>query len=169
MIRGRDTANYSSYVGVSVRSYETVREIHRNIYAALGRRDHWANWYAYQSGRVLGRRLKQHFIATGRCVPEWYLGGFSNLGDWDPEKKITLPECEGGWLFSPPVLRSQLVGAGCVTFQNRLSITIHAHPELTIDAAVPQGWVQNWVKEIEMDLSSVLSEPVAVSLPSIAA
>jgi hypothetical protein len=57
-------------------------------------------------------------------------------------------------------LRCQPVGAGCVTFQNRLSLTIQAHPKLTTDPAVPGVWVQNWVKEIEMDVASVLSEPV---------
>jgi NRPS condensation-like uncharacterized protein len=169
VFRGRDTENYSSYIGVKVCSYETVRDVHRKIYAALGRGEHWANWYAYKTGHILGHKTKQRFIATGKCTPEWYLGGFSNLGDWDPDKKITQPECEGGWLFTPPVLRCQMVGAGCVTFQNRLSLTVHTHPELTTDPTVPQGWVQNWVKEIEMDLSSVLSEPVAISLPSIAA
>jgi hypothetical protein len=91
-------------------------------------------------------------------MPEWYLGGFSNLGDWDAEKKITAPDCLGGWVFTPPVLRCQLLGAGCVTFQNRLSITIQVHPELTTSSAVPEAWVKNWVKEIEMDLSSVLSD-----------
>jgi len=104
-------------------------------------------------------------------MPQWNLGGFSNLGDWDSEKKITNPQCAGGWLFSPPVLRCQLIGAGCVTFQNRLSLTIQAHPDLTTSPSVPKRWVQDWVKEIEMDLSSVLAEPVAVgcAVPSMAA
>ena len=33
---------------------------------------------------------------------------------------------------------------------------------LTTDSSVPRAWVLNWVKEIEMDLSSLLSEPVAI-------
>jgi len=155
--RPTDTSNYSSYVGVKVCSYETVHDIHQKIYQALGQGEHWANWYAYGSGRVLGMGMKKHLIATGRAMPESYLGGFSNLGDWDAEKKITAPDCQGGWLFSPPVLRCQLVGAGCVTFQNQLSLTVQAHPELTTERAIPEAWMQNWVREIEMDLSSVLS------------
>jgi NRPS condensation-like uncharacterized protein len=158
--RGSDTSNHSSYIGVKVCSYETVHDIHQKIYAALGRGEHWANWYAYESGRLLSHGAKKKFVETGRCMPEWYLGGFSNLGDWDAEKKITAPGCLGGWIFTPPVLRCQLLGAGCVTFQNRLSLTIQVHPELTTSSAVPETWVRNWVKEIEMDLSSVLSDAV---------
>ncbi len=161
--RERDTENFSSYVGVKVRTYETVQDVHANIYAALGRREHWANWYAYTATRPLGRKIKEYLVHTGQCMPEWYLGAFSNLGDWDPEKKITQSECEGDWVFCPPVLRCQLVGAGCVTFQNRLSLMVQAHPELTTSSAVPQNWIQNWVKEIQMDISSTLVEPVVVN------
>lgn len=169
IVRESDTTNYASVVGVKVCSYETVRDIHQKIYNSLARGEHWANWYGYKVGCLIGHEMKKRLITTGQCMPEWYLGSFSNLGDWDPEKKITQTDCEGGWLFCPPVLRCQSVGAGCVTFQNRLSLMIQTHPELTTNSAVPQAWVQNWVKEIELDLSSVLSDPVAISLPSLAA
>jgi hypothetical protein len=161
VLRERDTSNFTSYIGVKVASYETVHDIHRNIYAALGRGDHWGNWYMYIACGPLPARLKKFLFARELAISEWYLGAFSNLGDWDAEKEINLPDCEGGWLFAPPVLRCQLVGAGCVTFQNRLSLTIQAHPELTANPAVPQAWIQTWVKEIEMDVASVLAEPVA--------
>lgn len=162
IVRDRDTANYSSYVGVKVRSYETVRDIHRSIYAALGTGEHWSNWYAYKTGRFLTSGIRRYLVATEKCMSQWNLGAFSNLGDWDPEKKWNQREGEEGWFFAPPVLRCQLLGAGCVTFQNRLSLTIQVHPELTTSSAVPQAWMDNWVKEIEMDLSSVLSEPVTM-------
>lgn len=167
ILRGRDTTNYSSYVGVKVRTYETVVDIHRNIYESLGRGEHWANWYAYHSAHLLGPALRRYLVKTGRAMSEWHIGGFSNLGDWDPEKKITQPDCQGNWLFCPPVLRCQLIGAGCMTFQNRLSLVIQVHPELTTSASVPRGWLQTWVKEIEMDLLSLLSDSPSVStLPS---
>ena len=78
------------------------------------------------------------------------------MGDWDPDKKFTQPECQGGWLVCPPVLRFQQVGVGCLTFQNRLSLTIQIHPNLTTDPNVPRTWLQDWIKEIEMDVVSIL-------------
>ena len=160
--RSRDTENHSSYVAVRVRSFDTVYDVHRSIYKALGRGEHWANWIAYQSGALLTAGMKRYLISIERCMSQWNIGSFSNLGDWDSEKLITQPACEGPWLFAPPVLRCQVLGAGCLTFQNRLSLTIHAHPELTVNPEVPKAWVQSWVKEIETDLASVLAEPVAV-------
>jgi hypothetical protein len=153
VVRERDTANYSSYISVKIRPREKVQDIHRNIYAALERGEHWANWYSYKLGRFATHGIKKFLIARELAISQWNLGGFSNLGDWDPEKKITQPECLGAWLFCPPVLRFQRIGAGCLTFQNRLSLLIHVHPELTTDSAIPNAWMQNWIKEIEANLS----------------
>ena len=157
--RSSDTANYSSYIGVKVRSYETVYDIHQHIYEALGRKEHWANWYAYQMGRFTTHGLRKFLIAKELAMSQWNLGSFSNLGNWDSEKEITQAGCQGKWLFCPPVLRCQLIGAGCVTFQNQLSLMIQAHPELTTDSTICNGWMQNWVKEIELDLASGLPDP----------
>lgn len=159
--RERDVENHSSYVSVKVRSYETVHDVHHSIYRALGWGEHWANWYAYQLGRGMSSRMMRWMIRTERATAQWSIGGFSNLGDWDPEEKITQPGCRGSWLFCPPVLRCQMLGAGCVTFQNRLSLVIQIHPNLTTSSAVPRAWMDAWVKEIEMDLASVLPDPQA--------
>ncbi len=156
---GRDTANFSSYVGVKVQTYETPHDIHQSIYAALARKEHWANWYSYQAGRLMTDRMRKYLIIKERAMSQWNLGSFSNLGSWDTEKEITQPECAGNWLFCPPVLRCQLVGAGCVTFQNRLSLMIQAHPDLTTSPAAPKAWMQNLVKEIDLDLASGLVNP----------
>jgi len=163
VIRDRDTANFSSCIGVKVQSYQTPHDIHRNIYAALGRKEHWANWYAYQTGRFMTHGVRKFLIVKEWAMSQWNLGSFSNLGDWDPEREITQAECLGHWLFCPPVLRSQMIGSGCVTFQNRLSLMIQAHPRLTTSGAVTKTWVQNWVKEIELDLAGGLSDPATFS------
>jgi hypothetical protein len=155
----RDTENLSSYVGVKVQTYETPHDIHQSIYAALARKEHWANWYSYQAGRLMTDRIRKFFIVKEWAMSQWNLGSFSNLGSWDTEKEITQAACAGDWLFCPPVLRCQWVGVGCVTFQNRLSLMIQAHPELTTDPAVPRAWMQNLVKEIDLDLASGLANP----------
>jgi hypothetical protein len=154
--RGRDTAVHTSYVGVNVRSYETVRDVHQNIYAALASGEHWANWQMYLLGRYISLGMQKRLIRAELGASQWCIGGFSNLGDWDADKKITQPDCLGAWLFTPLAWRCLSIAAGCVTFQNRLSLTIQAHPSLTTTPAVPRAWVENWVKEIEIDLASML-------------
>jgi hypothetical protein len=161
--RGRDSAIHTSYVGVKVRSSDKVRDVHRNVYSALHAGEHWANWRMYLLGRFITPGMRRYLVSSGWALSQWNLGGFSNLGDWDPDKKITQADCQGAWLFCPPVLRVLSVAAGCVTFQNRLSLTIQAHPSLTTDPAVPKVWMQNWVKEIEIALARVPEPAAAVT------
>jgi hypothetical protein len=164
VVRESDTANYSSYVSVKVRPTDHVRDLHQRIYSALDRGEHWANWNAYSLGRFSPHGMKKFLIAKELATAQWNIGGFSNLGDWDPEKKITPANCQGAWLFCPPVLRFQRISAGCITFQNRLSLLIQTHPELTTDPAIPAAWIQGWVGEIKQGLAGLLAagQPVKI-------
>lgn len=159
--RATDIENHSTYVSVKVGAYDSVHEIHKNIYAALAGGEHWANWFSYESSLLLSAGMRRFLIQKEKYMAQWYMGAFSNLGDWDAEKKITHPDCTGRWLFSPPVLRCQHLGTGCVTFQNQLGLLIQVHPELTTSSATPNVWMRNWVKEIEIDLASLLANPMS--------
>jgi hypothetical protein len=154
--RDADIENHTSYVSVGVHPYDSLYDVHRKIYKALERGDHWANWFSYDSARILGAGPRKYLIRIERCMAEWNIGSFSNLGDWDSENKVTHPDLAGTWLFAPPSLRVQPLGCGCVTFQNRLALVIQAHPELTTDPAAPRAWMQAWIKEIQTDLASHL-------------
>jgi NRPS condensation-like uncharacterized protein len=151
--RERDSADHTSYVGVKVRAGQAVKDVHESIYAALASGEHWANWYCYTAAHSLSMGMKKYLLEKDKVLSEWFLGGFSNPGEWDPERKIKQSDCQGGWLFSPPVLRFQMVGVGVVTFQGRLSLTIQTHPDLTTDPGVPRNWMNTWVKSIENDLA----------------
>ncbi len=157
--RASDVENHSSFITLKIASYDTLRDVHRKVYEELAAGNHWANWFAYDSSRFLSKGILRYLVDSERYMPVWHIGAFSNLGDWDPEKKITSPDCNGSWLFAPPVLRCQHLGTGCMTFQNKLSLVIQVHPQLTTDSAAPLAWMQNWVKEVEMDVASILAEP----------
>ena len=59
--RDRDTANFSSYVGVKVQSYETVHDIHRSIYEALGRKEHSGKLVRLFHGKIFYARHPEVF------------------------------------------------------------------------------------------------------------
>jgi hypothetical protein len=151
----RETENHSSYVGIKIYASESVRDIQTRIYDALAKGAHLAAWMCFKAGKFASDGMKRKMIVTNRATSQWSLGGFSNLGDWDSSRKITAEGCLGDWLFAPPVLRSQMVGAGCVTFQGRLSLTIQIHPDLTTSKDVAEEWLHSWVREIELGLPSL--------------
>ena len=144
-----DTANHSSYVGIRVFASEGARDVQRHIYESLAKGRHCANWKAFDATRFTSPGMKRHLIRTDRATSQWNLGSFSNLGVWDADKHIDASGCQGAWLFAPPTLAIQLIGAGCVTFQGKLSLTLHVHPDLTTAPEVPAEWMRRWVREIE--------------------
>lgn len=153
IIRSDDTANHSSYIGIKLRPTSSFVDVHRKIYQRLNQGQHWANWKSYALGSMMSKKLKKKLVAKDRATSQWNVGGFSNLGVWDSREEISRDACPGPWLFSPPVLECQRIGAGCVTFQNRLSLMIQAHPLLTIDSSVTQRWMEDWVNHIRIDLA----------------
>ncbi|MGC4017179.1 MAG: hypothetical protein QM755_22105 [Luteolibacter sp.] len=156
-----ELANHSSYIGIRIFASESVKDVHRHIYDAIGKGQHCGNWKALDATGWTSEPTKQKMLVMDRATLQWNLGGFSNLGVWDREKAITAEKCQGPWLFSPPVLSTQLVGAGCITFQGRLSLTLQIHPNLTTSPEVASKWMRTWVREIEFDFPNVLpDEPV---------
>lgn len=168
-LRGRvkqstDKENHSSYIAIRIKASEGVKAVHRRIYAELEKGRHCANWKSYSAGKLLSEGMKKILILKDRAISQWNVGGLSNLGIWDWDKEITDERCLGDWFFCPPVLRSQHLGAGCVTFQGRLTLTLQVHPDLTTSPEVPAMWVKNWVREIELDFP--ISAPGEVGRPS---
>ena len=151
--RSRDTANHSSYIAVRIAPDDSAQDLHRDIQRRLARGEQWGPWKGYDATRVLPRMMKKALIRTDRAISPWNLGLFTNLGVWDPEKRIKHPAFQGAWLVMATVLRCQMLGAGLMTFQGRLGLTIQAHPELTTSEAVPRRWMNGWLKRIAADYS----------------
>ncbi len=160
----RDTDNHTSYVAIRVLPGEPALNIHHRILKALSRGEHWGNWHACRLGRCITGRARIYLVSRGLCLSQWSVGAFSNLGEWDPDKRISATGAIGDWLFCPPALRTQMVGAGCITYQGRLSLTIQAHPELTTSISVVRRWIQKWVSEISEAISSSGATDHSVSL-----
>ena len=84
-------------------------------------------------------------LSKDRAKPAGNIGSFSNLGVWDVGKT---PASGDGWLFCPPVVTGQLLGAGCVTFQGRLGLAIQGHSCLSSTPSVAMGWMGRWLELI---------------------
>ncbi|MCP5536061.1 MAG: hypothetical protein H7A51_07465 [Akkermansiaceae bacterium] len=152
--REEDTSNHSSFVAVNLSASETPLDVHQQIYRRLKGGEHWANWKAYKLGKFLSPGVKEQTIKNDRGTSRWNIGGFSNLGIWDRHKEFTSQGCQGPWVFAPPVIEGIRIGAGCVTYQNRLSLMIQAHPALTTDAAITEAWMKEWVAQIQIDMAT---------------
>lgn len=141
-----DTANHVSCVEVKIAPDDRAMEIQQQIRRSLERGEHRANQILLGIGRFLGHAAKVKFLTMDRARPAGTIGAFSNLGVWDAEKKIAT---EDVWVFCPPVVKGQLLGAGCVTFQNRLGLAIQGHGSLSGTPGIAGLWMGRWRTLVE--------------------
>jgi hypothetical protein len=117
-----DTANHVSGVEVRIAPDDNAAAIQTQILRRLERGEHRANHLLLMAGGMLSHAAKVRYLRKDRAKPAGNIGSFSNLGVWDVNVATG-----DGWVFCPPVVTGQLVGAGCVTFQGRLGLAIQGH------------------------------------------
>lgn len=149
----RETENQSSYLAIQIAHDQDVTDLHADIHRRLDRGEHWAAWKGYSATRPFPPALKKWALAHDRAMTQWNLGLFTNLGNWDPDKTITDPDYSRAWVVRATVLRSQMIGAACISFQGRLSLSVQVHPDLTTAPSVPERWMKDWVQRISSDLT----------------
>jgi hypothetical protein len=120
-----DTANHVSGVEVRIAPDDTPEAIQGQILTRLERGEHRANHLLLTAGGILSQPGKVWYLRKDRAKPAGNIGSFSNLGVWGLPGT---PATGDGWLFCPPVVTGQLLGAGCVTFQGRLGLAIQGRP-----------------------------------------
>ncbi|MGJ8644230.1 MAG: hypothetical protein ACSHX9_12545 [Luteolibacter sp.] len=140
-----DTENHVSSVDVYVSPDDSAHEIQSGIRESLERGEHRANHLILCMGKYLSHGIKVRCVEKSRDLQEGSIGAFSNLGVWNSEKEI---EAGDAWFFCPPVCQGQLLGAGCVTFQNRLSLMIQGHSCLSDHPEIVEGWMERWYSSL---------------------
>lgn len=140
-----ETRNHVSYIEARIQRDDSAKTIQVQLQQRLKRGEHRANYLILGIGRFLSHETKVKIIQKDRAKPAGNIGVFSNLGVWDPEKTI---DTRDSWLFCPPVVKGQLLGAGCVTFQGRLGLTIQGHANST-PPGIADTWMNCWLSAIE--------------------
>ncbi len=144
-----DTDNHASLVDIIISPFEPAAGIHRQIHHKLHDSKHWLFWHFIQKTAALGERTRQAILrkAQSHSKREW-LGSFSNLGAWN------LLPIDGGaqtnedWLFCPPVAKNLPLGAGCVSFNGKLSLTLQIHPDYASNPKTAESLLNHWMNEL---------------------
>jgi hypothetical protein len=144
------TENHVSCVDVRIAVDDSAASIQQQLRRRLARGEHRANEILLDVGRWMSHETKVRWMARNRSKAAGSIGAFSNLGEWDAEKKIDTGD---SWLFCPPVVTGQLLGAGCVTFQNQLGLTIQGCPGLADASETTSTWMRRWVSRVAAGIS----------------
>lgn len=134
-----DTENHVSCVETQIAADDTPATIHRKVLHQLKRGEHRANHLLLNIGRIFTHRMKMNLLTKDRTKPAGNIGAFSNLGVWNQGNETD----EDGWVFTPPVVLGQLLGAGCVTFRGRLGLATQGNTEKEQIELRMKRWVGN--------------------------
>jgi hypothetical protein len=135
----------------------TLPELQGHIDRALSTAQHWGMWSLLQLGRVLGEKGMRADIRKRERQGHGATGMFSNLGVWNTEGA-------GHWLFCPAITRVYPIGAGCITVNGRLALTLQLHDALggSLDSA--QATLDDWVRSCTAAIAS--TAPCDMAQPS---
>lgn len=136
-----DTANHVSCIDVRIAAEATAAEIQEQIHGLLARGEHRAYHLLMQAGRLMSHEGRVRHLRRSRSRPHGNIGAFSNLGVWDADKQLPRQD---RWLFCPPCGMGQLLGAGCVTFQGRLGLTIQS----AVEQRMVDAWMERWLESL---------------------
>ena len=140
----KDTENHVSCVEPILSMGDSAACIQAQIQQLLKLGEHRENYLMLMLGGFLPQAFKAHLITKSRARSKGNIGSFSNLGIWDKEKALSNTDA---WFFCPPVCKGQRLGAGCVSFQNRLSLTLQAHASLADQPEIAQSCMTRWINE----------------------
>lgn len=141
----KDTDNHVSGIEPVISDGETVQDIQQQIIHRLDQGEHRRNHLILNLTKCFPFWLKRRYILKSRIKPGGSVGSFSNLGVWDHSKEINTTN---QWLFCPPVCTGQMLAAGCVTFQGRLSLSIQCHQNIVNGDKLVGKWMGKLSKRI---------------------
>ena len=109
-----------SFIAVDVLGESSPSRLQAQITRLKQRACHWGSWVALHIGKLVGAEAMRRDIRNRENKQHGWTGIFSNLGTWN------VPD-SGSWIFCPAIARSYPVGAGCVTLNGRMSLTLQLH------------------------------------------
>lgn len=119
-------SNCVSYIPLTVTPTTSAKELHQEMKKRLSRQEHWSNWILYHVG-VIVRRKGMEYLSGKTSRNQFWLGSFSDLGDWTQEAS---PSLDGRFIFCPPGSPNYPVSVGMVKFRGNRTVAMKIHPSI---------------------------------------
>jgi len=139
-----ETANQAATLDVAFPASASPVEVDRAIRKERETLAHFGVWELLRIlERLKGQTIRRLALRESAVRKH---GSFSNLGNLGLSgSELRNPGSEF-WMAFNPVLKSRPIGAACLTYQGRMTLTLQLHPALSRDAAVAQTWLREWLE-----------------------
>jgi hypothetical protein len=139
----RDTSNTAATLDVSFSPDASAEQVHAALSEQIAQRAHFGAWQLVQVLRWFSRSFLEKVARRELLIPKH--GCFSNLGALSP-RALAANSVKEWWMAFNTVFRSRPVGAACLTWRGRLTLTLQLHPALTEDAERARRWLDEWAE-----------------------
>jgi hypothetical protein len=135
--RADEAAPHMAFLGVDVDRNGSLTELQARISRLKQRAYHWGAWIILHAGKLIGAEGMRRDVHNREQKNHGWTGIFSNLGVW---------EVPGGghWIFGPAISRVHPVGAGCITLNGRMALTLQLHDAFGVGLRTAHGLLQYW-------------------------
>jgi hypothetical protein len=137
--RHEENAPHMSFLAVDLHRGESARQIQAQIDSLRARACHWGAWIALHAGKLLGAQGMRRDVRMRERKQHGWTGIFSNLGVWNVPGS-------GSWIFCPAVWRAQPVGAGCLTMNGRMALSLQLHEGFGADLRTANAVLDDWLQ-----------------------
>jgi hypothetical protein len=135
--RVNEDAPHMAFLGVAVTSDASLASLQSQISQLKQRAYHWGAWIILHAGMVLGTQGMRRDVHRREQKNHGWTGIFSNLGVWDVSGS-------GHWIFGPAITRVHPLGAGCVTVNDRMALTIQLHDAFGVAMPTTRALLEDW-------------------------
>jgi hypothetical protein len=135
--RALERSPHMAFLGVDLDDSTSLPQAQQRIDTLRAKAYHWGVWVLMQAGRLMGKDGMRRDIAKREAQQHGWTGIFSNLGTWNVDGAKP-------WLFCPAISRVYPVGAGCLTMNGRMSLTVQLHAVLCENLATSQALLDAW-------------------------
>jgi len=151
--RDREAAPHMSFWAVDLDPNVSLAGLQAQISRLKQRAYHWGTWILLHAGALLGIEGMRRDIRRREKKNHGWTGIFSNLGVWE------VPDA-GHWIFGPAISRVHPVGAGCITMNGRMALTLQLHAAFGAGSPTAQALLRDW-KNACLQQHSTLPQAVA--------
>jgi hypothetical protein len=137
--RDNEDAPHMSFLAVDIERDGSPGAVQSQINQLKARAYHWGSWVALNLGRLVGAKAMRQDLRKREKKSHGWSGIFSNLGVWD------VPGA-GNWLFGPAISRVHPVGAGCITMNGRMALTVQLHDAFCGDLQTSYALLDAWTQ-----------------------
>ena len=158
--RAGEAAPHMAFLGVDVDRNVSLTELQARISRLKQRAYHWGAWIILHAGKLIGAEGMRRDVRNREKKNHGWTGIFSNLGNW----KVS--GC-GHWIFGPAISRVHPVGAGCITMNGRMALTVQLHDAFDVGLQTARALLQDWKHACLQESSREESEIGSIAVQAV--